>query len=171
MPRLMAKPLAWRTIALAALLTVNVILLGVTLAAFLFADVGVDWMVYRDAGRNALGRELYAIEPPFRYSPLLAYAFTLIGPLGYLPWAVAHIAVLALLPRRVALIALASFPFWADVYHGNTLTFVFVAAYLALSGSRWATWAFLAMAVLMPRPLMLPGWGGSCRRGPSGGCA
>ena len=55
-----------------------------------------------------------------------------------------------------ALVTLATFPFWNDVYNGNTMTFVFVAAFWALSGSRVGTFAYLALCLLIPRPLMLP---------------
>jgi hypothetical protein len=50
----------------------------------------------------------------------------------------------------------ASYPFWFDVQTGNLMTFVTLAGLLALRGSRAATAAFLVLAVLVPRPLMLP---------------
>jgi hypothetical protein len=60
------------------------------------------------------------------------------------------------LPRRIALLALLTVPFWADVYEGNILTFAFVLAALALRGSRLAALAFIGLGILVPRPLMIP---------------
>ena len=93
----------------------------------------------------------------FRWSPVAATLLGLIVPLGLPIWQVGHVVALSLLrPRWMALAVMAWWPFWHDVMNGNALTFVFVAAWLAISGSRPATLAFYAMAVLMPRPLMLP---------------
>jgi hypothetical protein len=69
-------------------------------------------------------------------------------------------------PLRIA--TLLAWPFWYDLLLGNVLVFVLLAGARALRGSRVATFAFLAMTVLMPRPLMVslaawllwqrPGW-------------
>jgi hypothetical protein len=151
-------PLNWRWLGIAAMIAVNTVLLVIVIAAFFMSDVGADWMVYREAGARVASGTVYQSEwyYIFRYSPLVAYLFAVIGPWGFLPWAAAHFAALLALPRRIALIALLSFPFWEDVYNGNTMTFVAVAGFLVLRGSRWGTAAFVVMAVLMPRPLMIP---------------
>lgn len=145
---------------IAALVTVNSIGLAVIAAAFLHADVGVDWTMFVIAGDRVFSGGLYDWPDDglmvWRYSPAIAYLFAGLAPIGYLGWSALHIGALALLPRRLGLIALVSFPFWTDVYNGNTVTFVFVAAVLALRGSRVAGIVFLALLVLMPRPFMLP---------------
>jgi hypothetical protein len=92
----------------------------------------------------------------FRYSPVAAWAFRLIAPIGAVGWMALHFAALTLLPRRLALLALVSAPFWADVYSGNVTTFALVAAVAALGGSRIGTVAFFALAMLAPKPLLLP---------------
>jgi len=93
----------------------------------------------------------------FRWSPIAAWLLALIVPFGLPLWQISHFVVLALLrPRWMALAVLAWWPFWHDVMNGNVLTFVFVAAWLAITGSRPATLAFYTLVVLMPRPLMLP---------------
>jgi hypothetical protein len=51
---------------------------------------------------------------------------------------------------------LVSWPFWFDAVSGNVLTFVVLAAWWALKGNRVAIFAYLALCLLMPRPLMLP---------------
>jgi len=56
----------------------------------------------------------------------------------------------------VAVLALLTVPFWADVYEGNILTFSLVLAVVALRGSRAASLAYIALVFLVPRPLMFP---------------
>lgn len=51
---------------------------------------------------------------------------------------------------------LVSFPFWVDMIAGNLLTPVFLAAVWALRGSKIGTVAFFALALLIPRPVLLP---------------
>ena len=145
---------------LVCLLTVNAIGLAITAAAFLNADVGVDWAMYQEAGRRVVAGGLFEWPDDsimvWRYSPAIAYVFAFISPIGYVGWAALHFLVLAALPRYAALMTLAAWPFWNDVYNGNTLTFVFVAAFLGLRGSRPASLAFLTLTLLMPRPFMIP---------------
>lgn len=144
----------------AALLTVNFIGLAITLAAFLYADIAADWtQVYSQLGPRIPLGALYDWPNTifaYRYSPLLAYAFAGISWIGVWGWLALHFAVLPLLGRRLALFALLSWPFWSDVYNGNVMTFIFIAAVLALRGNRTGQVAFLAIALLIPRPLMLP---------------
>jgi hypothetical protein len=144
----------WRWLALGGLWAVNGVLLVVTLAAFLYADVGVDWWIYQQAGAMVGSGNLYSWDIHYRYSPLLAYVFAIIP--GYAVWTAMHFGALALLPRRLILLALVLFPFWSDIYNGNSVTFCAVAAVLALQGSRWGTVAYFALAVMIPRPIMLP---------------
>lgn len=49
-----------------------------------------------------------------------------------------------------------SWPFWTDLASGNAVTLVAVAAYAALRGGRIAAAVYFALALLVPRPLMLP---------------
>jgi hypothetical protein len=135
MDRALPRPLGLtrRTIALTGLWTINGIFLVITFAAFLYADVGVDWDIFTEAGRRFYDGNLYTWEGlPYRYSPLLAPLFGLLAPIGYLGWSLLHFAALLTLPRKLALILLVSAPFWNDVYNGNTVTFAFVAAWHAL---------------------------------------
>ena len=152
-------PVPWRTIGLVALWTINGILLAVTLAAFLYADVAFDWrVIFSQLGPRIENGTLYEWDAvwAYRYSPVLAYGFAAIAWIGPVAWLGLHFAVLPLLGKRLGLITLASFPFWSDVYNGNVMVFVFVVAILALRGNRWAQVAFLALTLLIPRPLMLP---------------
>ena len=122
-----------------------------------------DWRIFSEASERVHGGELYAVTDTYayRYSPLLAY---LLGPLTALgPWAWRAAIVLSALalptwPMRLAV--LVSWPFWFDVQHGGTVTFALLAAAWALRGHRTAVVAYLALVLLIPRPLFLPiaGW-------------
>ena len=144
---------------IAALITANVILVVITIYGFFVSDAGYDWAIYREAGARVGSPALYEWGEVYAwsYSPLLAYLFAALAPIGYLGWSIFHFGALALLRNlRMALLVLASWPFWADVYNGNTMSFVFVAAYWTLRGNPVGTFSFLTLAVLMPRPVMLP---------------
>lgn len=93
----------------------------------------------------------------WNYSPLLAYVFAALAPIGFAGWSLLHLGALAFIRDRwLGAVVLVSWPFWADVYNGNTMAFVFVAALGALQGYRSAIGAYLVLCLLMPRPLMLP---------------
>lgn len=159
---------AWRRWARAPLLVralivvigaTNFVLLAITLAGFGVGGAGYDWAIYREAGRRVIEGGLYTWEGQYAwsYSPLLAYAFALIAPIGFLGWSILHgAALLALRPRSLAVLSVLLWPFWVDVYNGNTMVFVFVAAAGAVRREKVATFAFLLFCLLMPRPLMLP---------------
>ena len=154
--------MSWRKRGTLVVLGVVVLFnaVGVVAAlAALFGPVPYDWRVFTEAAALiAAGGDPYqALGPwPFRWSPAAAWLFVPITGFGLWPWRLLHLAALALLPRRVAVIVGLSFPFWFDVLLGNILAFAFVLAWRALAGSRWAALSFLALAILVPRPLMLP---------------
>lgn len=93
----------------------------------------------------------------YRYSPVAVWLIhplaVWVGPLGF---ALAHVAVLLALPRKVAIVVGLSFPFWMDLLWGNVFAFVFVAAFWAMRGNRIGTVAFIALTLLMPRPVQFP---------------
>jgi len=144
---------------LAALITANAILVVITIYGFFVSDAGYDWAIYREAGARVGDADLYDWGGIYAwsYSPLLAYLFAALAPIGYLGWSALHVASVALLRDvRMALVVLVSWPFWADIYNGNTMIFVFVAAYWAQRTNPIGTFSFLGLALLMPRPVMLP---------------
>jgi hypothetical protein len=155
--------LTWRTVALWSVLGLGVAAnLAVVAVIWLLMARGwneQDWNIFAEAGRRAWsGVPLYdwTRTYEYRYSPLLAYLFGLIEPIGIVGWRIMSLASLLLLPRRLALVALISIPLWLDLYAGNTMTIVLVLAILALAGKPWAIGGFLITALLIPRPLMLP---------------
>lgn len=91
-------------------------------------------------------------SPPMNW--LLAF---IVVPLGYAVWWAAHlIAVVTLRDWVLIGLTFLSVPFWADAMNGQTVTFALVAGVWAFRGSRIGTLAFLALAVLIPRPLIVP---------------
>lgn len=93
----------------------------------------------------------------YLWSPVAVPLLTVIVALGWPAWLALHFLAVALLrPWWLAGLVLLSWPFWFDLGVSNVGTFIFVAAWWALRGNRPATLLFFAMAVLMPRPLMLP---------------
>jgi hypothetical protein len=118
-----------------------------------------DFPIYRMASERLFDGTMYDwgngyIYP---YSPVFAWLFAPIATLGIWVWRLAHIAALAIIPSWPVRIAVAlSWPFWMDTWEGNTLIFVAVLGFHALRGNRWAGLAFLALALLIPRPLVLP---------------
>ena len=144
---------------LAVLGAVNVIAVAGLINAALHQSVPNDWVQFKMAAeRISGGVSPYTIDPPwtFRWSPVAAWILLPLTAVGPIPWMVAQFASLLALPRRIALMALLTVPFWADVYEGNILTFAFVLAVLALKGSRLASLAYIGLAILVPRPLMVP---------------
>ncbi|MDQ2854255.1 MAG: hypothetical protein M3R32_05290, partial [Chloroflexota bacterium] len=118
-----------------------------------------DWDNYVEAARRFPLGTLYDWHYPYayHYAPQVAPALGVASSLGLVAWRVAHFAALALLPsRRLAVLLLLSYPFWFDVVTGNLMVFVLLAAAWALRGNRWATAVYLALCVLLPRPIMVP---------------
>lgn len=118
-----------------------------------------DWGQHRIAAeRISSGASPYFIEDwyRFRWSPVGAWLMVPITAVGPWVWAAAQFSALLTLPRRLAFVTLLAFPFWADVQAGNILVFTFVAAFHAMRGNAWAGGLFVAMALIVPRPLVLP---------------
>lgn len=118
-----------------------------------------DFEIYVEAGRRFPRGTLYEWQDPYfyRYAPQFAPVLGVVTLVGLSVWRLAHFVALALLPsRRLALILLVSYPFWFDVVTGNLMAFVLLAAAWAYRGNRVATVAYLALCILVPRPIMLP---------------
>ena len=118
-----------------------------------------DWDNYVEAARRFPLGTLYDWQYPYayHYAPQLAPLLGLLSAAGLPPWRIAHFVALAALPsRRLALLLLISYPFWFDVNTGNLMVFVLLAAAWAYRGNGPATALYLALCVLIPRPIMLP---------------
>ena len=130
-----------------------------TIVAVFDGSYVFDWTNFVEAADRFGTGSLYDTEPPyaFRWSPIAAWLLGLITLMPLWLWQILHAAALpGLRPWLLAVGVLVSYPFWFDVQTGNLMTFVAVAGFVALSGSRAATALFLVLAVLIPRPLMLP---------------
>jgi hypothetical protein len=149
-------PLAAVLVSLAAL---SLYVSWPTIVAVFDGSYVFDWTNFVEAAKRFGTGTLYDQEPPyaFRWSPVAAW---LLGYVTLMPlwlWQVLHLAALPFLRSwLLAVGVLVSYPFWFDVQTGNLMTFVAVAGFVAVSGSRAATALFLVFAVLIPRPLMLP---------------
>lgn len=137
----------------------NVWFLTWTVAEMVLTYSAADWSVIERAARLAGTPELYAPSgtSTFMWSPLSAYLMQAVVPFGLTAWRLLHFAwVLALPTWRLRLLVLVSWPFWLDVSTGNFLTLIFLTAVWAYRGSRVGTFAFFALALLIPRPLLVP---------------
>jgi hypothetical protein len=125
---------------------------------------GMDWRILTEAGnRITAGLNPYDVQAleRLRFSPLLAHFFALITPIGMIGWTLLSFALLAVLRDwRLIGLFLVSLPFWIDIVTGMTFLPVPILAIAALRGSFSASLAFVALAALIPRPMMLPilGW-------------
>ena len=130
-----------------------------TIVAVFDGSYAFDWANFIEAGERFGTGTLYEVDPPYayRWSPVAAWLLGFVTLMPLWLWQVLHLAVLPLLRSWLLVAAvLVSYPFWFDVQTGNLMTFVAVLGVLALRGGRVATAAFLVLAVLIPRPLMLP---------------
>lgn len=116
-----------------------------------------DWALFESLASRLEDGTLYSPDSRFRWSPLAAIVMTWVVQMGFVLWALLHFPAVALLRRRFLLaLVLVSFGFWTDVAAGNGFTFVFVAAVLAVRGNRVAEIAYVALTVLIPRPVQVP---------------
>ena len=146
--RLKQVPLTW---VLLVAVAVNLILI---VAWFItYADRhGVDYGVLAQASQYANPYD----QPLYVWSPVAVYPLRLLVPLGLEGWVVLHALALVPLGWPLALVVGLSYPFWVDLMVGNVFVFVTVAGFTAIRGSRVGALTFAVMAVLMPRPIMLP---------------
>lgn len=117
-----------------------------------------DWRLWLTLQERLAGGDLYGDTLHlFVWSPVAAWLMAGVVHLGYWTWFALHVAAVFLL-RSSTLIGLTflTWPFWHDTAEGNVMTFIFVSGALALRGSRAAAIVYLAMLVLMPRPVQVP---------------
>lgn len=131
--------------------------LGLALYGLRFSEDNLDWQLWAALPDALETGDVYRLSPlPFVWSPVAAWLMAGVSLLGYWTWVAIHVAVVFLLDRRMIALTLLSWPFWVDAALGNTLTFAFVAAILALRGNRLAGMTYLALLLLIPRPLQAP---------------
>lgn len=141
----------------------SAVLSAVWIVLIINGSASADWRTYVEASQRVRIGGLYEVTDSygFRASPVLAWAFALIAPIGPSLWRLLHVGAALLMPTwPLRLAVLVAWPFWFDVQHGNLLTFELLAAAWALGGSRTASIAYLGLTLLTPRPLLLPiaGW-------------
>lgn len=145
------------------LAVINAALLPRSLLVILEGGPAVDWEQFVEAGRRVFASDLYEVTDTYgyRWSPVAAYGFAALAPMGTLAWRLLHIvAALALPTWPMRLVTLAAWPFWYDVEAGNVMVFVLLAGAWAIRGNAVGIAACVGLSLLVPRPLMLPilGW-------------
>ncbi|MDQ2853378.1 MAG: hypothetical protein M3R32_00800 [Chloroflexota bacterium] len=144
-----AIPAAILLLALNAMLVVRAF---INVAAF-WQGSAVDWSLLNSASHSP---DPYAWAT-YRWSPVAAALLAPITSMGILTWRVAQLAALAVFRDwRVVIGLMLTAPFWLDFVGGDAMIFVAAAGWAAYRGSRVGTLAWFLLAVLMPRPLMLP---------------
>lgn len=157
-----ARPSAAHLVQIAlvvVLMVPNIVLTQWSLDAVVRGVMAVDFAQYVEAGERVWDGALYGSTSAYgwRYSPVLAYAFSVFGLMGPFAWRLLHVAAALALPGwKLIVVTLVSWPFWFDVETGNTMVFVLLAGAWALRGNTAGIFGFLALALLIPRPLMLP---------------
>ena len=122
-----------------------------------------DYPIYVEATTRLTDGTLYDwgggyIYP---YSPVFAWLMAplaALGSVGFALWRLAHVLAVLTIPSwpiRVAL--LLSWPFLNDTWEGNVNTFMAVAGYWAMRQSRVGGWAYIAFAIVIPKPILIPG--------------
>ena len=122
-------------------------------------SITFDWDVYREAGRRAWAGspDLYDPVLGFKHSPLFAYLVGALSWVGTFEIRLVTVAAALAMPTwPMRLLAIASWPFAMDLQHGALLTVIVCVAAWALRGSRVAEIAFVLIALLSPRVLMVP---------------
>lgn len=156
LPRLTRPTLLW----LVPLAAINAVMAGFFGWRMAVGYPPVDWQNYLEASQRFWSGGLYEsnlLGYAWHYSPVLAPLFGVLAPLGELGWRLLHVVAALLMPTRLLTLAvLVSFPFVNDVESGNIMVFVLLAAAWAVRGSRAGSLSFLALTMLVPRPLMLP---------------
>ena len=146
--------------AIDAAIVLAVVANGIGLATIVIDHArAFDWDNYLEAARRFPLGTLYDWQYPYgyHYAPQLAPILGMITGIGITVWRAAHFVALALLPSgKVSLLLIVSYPFWADVNTGNLMVFVLLAAAWAYRGNAAATAVYLALCVLIPRPIMVP---------------
>lgn len=160
-PRLASpgQAIAWQAVGLWAA-TIAYAFANLPVIAMAMQLEPIDWETLAHTPAWFMDGSLYERRPelaPVAWSPLVPLIVAPLVPLGYYGWVALHaVAVAAVRSPLLIAATLGSAAFWADLGYGNSMTFVFAAGVLALRGSSVGTSAYIALTVLMPRPIQLP---------------
>ena len=124
-------------------------------------SVAFDWRIFVQGGERfwAGSPDLYEVNDlySFRHSPVMAMVMPAVAWIGVIGIRLVTLAAALAMPTwPMRLLTLAAWPFAMDIQHGALITVIVLAAAWALKGSRAASVAFIILALLSPRPLMVP---------------
>jgi hypothetical protein len=154
----------WRLMAVlaASAFAANVAFL-VAWAAFGVArhDYGpFDYPIFAEATTRLTDGRLYDWSTPgyiYPYSPVFAWLMVPFAWLGQWIWQALHLITVAFIPSwPIRLLVLLSAAFWMDAWEGNVGVFFMVAGYWAIRDSRPGSWSFMALCLMIPKPIYLP---------------
>lgn len=159
------RGLDWLRIALVAaataVLMANLLFLaGYALWVVAHAGGPFDYPIFAEASTRLFDGTLYQWDTHgyiYPYSPVFAWVFVPFAYLGLWIWQGLHFLMLLLIPSWPArLLVLVSVPFWMDAWEGNVGIFFLVAGYWAVRGNRIGTFVFMALCLMIPKPIYLP---------------
>jgi hypothetical protein len=133
-------------------------LLGMAYRTWPQYETSPDWILWRALPEAIAQGRIYdtATEAPFVWSPVAAWLMAIAAQF-YWPWAIAHVAAVFLIRDwRLIVLVFLSWGFWTSTASGAPFIFVFVAGVLGLQGRFGGAIAYLALTLLMPRPVQIP---------------
>lgn len=119
-----------------------------------------DYPIFVVASRRLTDGTMYDWNLPgyiYPYSPVFAWVFVPFAFLGLWIWQAIHFLVILLIPTwPMRILILVSAWFWMDSWEGNVGNFFVVAGFWAVRGNRVGSWAFMALCLMIPKPIYLP---------------
>lgn len=119
-----------------------------------------DYPIFAEATTRLTDGTLYQWDAHgyiYPYSPVFAWLFVPFAWLGLWIWQATKFLLLLLIPGwPLRLLTLISVPFWMDAWEGNVGMLFLVAGFWAVRGNRVGSWAFMALCLMIPKPIYLP---------------
>lgn len=119
-----------------------------------------DYPIYAEATHRLTDGRLYDWSTPgyiYPYSPVFAWLMVPFAWLGLWIWQALHFVAVAFIPSwPLRLLVLLSAAFWMDAWEGNVGVFFMLAGYWAIRDSRVGSWSFMALCLMIPKPIYLP---------------
>jgi hypothetical protein len=163
----MVRPLSvpWRTAALAVVVGVAIaanfaFLVGYILWVNAHQGGPFDYPIFVEATSRLTDGSLYRWDLHgyvYPYSPVFAWLFIPFATAGIWVWQAMHLLTVVLIRNwPIRTLVLLSVAFWMDTWEGNVGAFFMLAGYWAIRRNRLGSWAFIALCLMIPKPIYLP---------------